>query len=31
MYVYIIRALGLALLVFAILFFKDGLAFLGVI
>ena len=31
MYVYIIRALGLALLAFAILFFKDGLEFLGVI
>jgi len=30
-YIYIIRALGLALLVFAILFLKDGLEFLGII
>jgi uncharacterized membrane protein YdcZ (DUF606 family) len=29
-YIYIIRALGIALLVFAVLFTRDGLKFLGV-
>ncbi len=30
-YIYLIRALGLALLVFSVMFFRDGLGFLGVI
>ncbi len=30
-YIYIIRALGLVLLIFSLIFIKDGLAFLGLI